>query len=93
MPDKSNRSKRPRELSPALLVDTVTVVMRIVREQQSPESVASAQTAWLVHKVLSRLGEKEGKHDTFLRIPEATFASWANRMRTEIRLQGHFERQ
>jgi hypothetical protein len=87
MPARSNRSKQPRELSRTQLLDTVALVMRVVRDQQSLESVVSAQTAWLVHQVLSHLGEKEGKHDTFLRIPEATFASWANRVRAGIEKQ------
>ena len=87
MPGKPHHSKRPlsREPSEALRADTVAVVMRIVRDQHPPESVASALTAWLVHQMLSSLAEKEGKHDTFLRIPEAKFATWANRVRNGMR--------
>ena len=93
MPGESNGSKRPCELSETLLADTVAVVMRIVRDQQPPESAASAQAAWLVQKVLSSLAEKEGKHDTLLRIPAAKFAIWASRARKAMRRPSRSEKQ
>jgi hypothetical protein len=94
MPSESNRAKRlSRELSAALAADTVSVVMRIVRDEQSPESVASMQTAWLVQQVLLSLAEKEGKHDTLLRVPEAKFAIWASAVRQAMRRAGQSEKQ
>ena len=81
MPGKSNRSEHLGELPAALQLDTVAAVMRIVRDQQAAASVTSAQTAWLVQKVLATLAEKEGNHDTNLRIPEARFSVWANAVR------------
>ena len=83
MPDRTRRSKRPpaRPPSEALMIDTAAVVMRIVRDQQTSQSVASAQVAWLVRKVLSCLAEKEAKCDTLLRIPKAKFVTWASQVR------------
>ncbi|OAI46805.1 hypothetical protein AYO44_10745 [Planctomycetaceae bacterium SCGC AG-212-F19] len=91
MPGKSNRSEGLGVLSEALMVDTVAAVMRIVRDQQAADSVTSAQTAWLVHKVLSTLAEKEGNHDTNLRIPEAKFSAWASAVQKGLRRQGRLE--
>ena len=95
MPGECNRSKRPSapEVSEALVAGTVTVVMRIVRDRQATESAASAQAARLVHAVLASLAEKEGKHDTLLRIPDARFAIWANRVREGMRRHGRSKRQ
>jgi hypothetical protein len=92
MPGKSNRSEDLGELSEALQVDTIAAVMRIVRDRQAAESVTSAQTAWLVQKVLATLAEKEGNHDTNLRIPEVRFSAWASAVRKGLRRQGQFEK-
>jgi hypothetical protein len=75
------------------MTDTIAVVMQIVRDAQSPESVASARTAWLVHQVLSSLGEKESKHDTLLQVPEQKFAGWASRVREGLRRQDRIEKK
>jgi hypothetical protein len=95
MPTNSNDSQQPRscELSESLAADTVRVALRIVRNQLSPESVANAQTAWLVQKVLASLAEKEDKHDTLLRFSEARFATWAGRVRAGLRRQGRSEKR
>jgi hypothetical protein len=75
------------------MADTVRLVLRIVRDQRSPELVASAQTAWLVRKVLLVLAQKDGDHDTLLRIPEAKFATWASRVREGFRQDDRSEKQ
>ena len=94
MPRESNRPRRlTRELSAALAADTVAMGMRIVRDQQSPESVVSAQTAWLVKKVLILLAETECKGRTLLRIPEPKFARWADAVRQAMRRGVQSEKQ
>jgi hypothetical protein len=95
MPGDAKPSKRPlsQELLSALVADTVRVALQIVRDQQLPESVASAHTVWLVQKVLSTLAEKEGNHDTLLRIPEVRFATWASQVRETMRRQSRCKKQ
>jgi hypothetical protein len=66
--------------------------MRIVRDQQAAESVTSAQTAWLVQKVLAALAEKEGNHDTNLRISEARFSAWASAVRNGLGRQARLKK-
>ena len=92
MPGKSNPSQQPPELS-QLMADAVAVAMRIVRNQPLPESMVPARTALLVSKVLSSLDEKEGNHDTHVRIPEARFANWTDRVREEMRRARRIEKQ
>jgi len=72
------------EIAEALVAETVAVVMRVVRERQTVESVTSAQTARLIGRVLAFLAGKGGNHDTLLRVAPARFARWAIGVREGI---------
>src|SRR5262245_16294742 len=72
---------RTSEIPETLVAETVTTVIRLVRDRRPLSATVSRRVARLVRKILRSLGA----HDTALRLDQGKFAAWAEEVRQELR--------